>query len=414
VNTTTAPQNRRAIARRNVRLLTAYNVFADLMPFFAVWVIYLTDFRDLSLFQVGVMEGFFWGVKVVAELPTGAFADRFGRKPTFIVGAIVEGFGILAFAFAGGFVLLLGAYVFWAAGIAFRSGNGEAFLYDTLAEVDETEHYARASGRIAAFAGVAALLGGVAGGVIAGVIDLQAAVLAGVVPYVFALAVLLPMEEPDRSDADGISYVETLTTAVRALRDAAAVRYMILFEVTISTVVISQFLLLQPFFVSHDVPLAWFGVLLIPMRIGSIVGAYFTHQIQVVLGLRAQLGWTLIVAASGVAVVAIFDTLWAFGGFIFVSISLAALFPSMRAYVNDRTDSSIRATVLSFAPLGQSIAFAVAATTAGIVADVDLRLAFAVSAISVASVSGATYLLWLRADALETAPPEVTSDAAGS
>ena len=413
VSTTQPAENRAPIARRNVRLLTAYSVFADLMPFFAVWVVYLTDFRDLSLAQVGVMEGAFWGIKLIAEMPTGAFADRFGRKLTFIVGAIVEGIGILAFAYAGGFLLLLGSYVFWAAGMAFRSGNGEAFLYDTLAEVDETDDYASVSGRIAAYAGVASLLGGVAGGVIAGVIDLRAAIIFGFFPYVLALGMLLPMDEPRRSGTGGrISYVETLTTAVSALRNNAAIRYMILFEVTISTVIVAQFLLLQPFFASHDVPLAWFGVLLIPMRLGGIAGGYFTKQISTRLGLRAQLGWTMVLAVGGVAVVAASDTLYAYGGFIFVALSMAALFPATRAYINDRTESNIRATVLSFAPFGESIAFAIAATVAGVVADVDLRLAFGASAVSVAVTSGAMYLLWLRADAHEGGPPAAMADAA--
>jgi hypothetical protein len=72
--------------------------------------------------------------------------------------------------------------------------------------------------------------------------------------------------------------------------------------------------------------------------------------------------------------------------------------------VNDRTESNIRATVLSFAPLGQAVAFAIAATALGLIADIDLRLGFAVSAASVGLTSGAMYLLWLRADRAEGAP----------
>ena len=218
MTTTQHAENRAPIARRNVRLLTAYEVFAGLVPFLAIWVVYLTDFRDLTLTQVGVMEGVFWGIKVVTEIPTGAFADRFGRKLTFIVGAVIEGLGIFLFAFAGSFVLLLGSYILWAGGGAFRSGNTEAFLYDTLAEVDETDDFTRVSGRIGAIAGVTGLFGVAAGGVVAGVIDLQVAVLIGVIPYVFALAVLLPMQEPRRGESGGgISYTETLKDAVRVL-----------------------------------------------------------------------------------------------------------------------------------------------------------------------------------------------------
>ncbi len=400
----TAPSPRAAVVRRNVRLLTAYEAFAGLMPFLAVWVVYLTDFRDLTLAQVGIMEGVFWGIKVLAEMPTGAFADRFGRKLTFIVGAVIEGLGILTFAFAGGFVLLLGSYILWAGGGAFRSGNTEAFLYDTLAEVDETADYARVAGRLGAIAGVAGLFGVAIGGVIAGVINLQVAMLTGVIPYVLALAVLLPMVEPRRSGSlHEISYVETLTGAIRALRDHPAVRYIILFEVTISTIFIASFLLLQPFFGAHGVPIGWFGILLIPHRLGSSLGSYFAYRIDRALGLRAHLGWAIVAAVLGVGVMAVVDSIWAFAGLVLMAPLLSSLFPATRAYVNDRTESNIRATVLSFAPLGQAVAFAIAATALGLIADIDLRLGFAVSAASVGLTSGAMYLLWLRADRAEVA-----------
>ena len=68
--------------RRNVRLLTAYEVFAGLIPFLAVWVVYLTDYRDLTLEQVRIMEGVFWGIKIVAEMSTRSAARLPVRRLT--------------------------------------------------------------------------------------------------------------------------------------------------------------------------------------------------------------------------------------------------------------------------------------------------------------------------------------------
>ena len=75
---------------RNVRLFYALAVAREFTPMLAVWVVYLTDFRHLTLTQVGVMEGLFWAVKLGLELPSGAFADRFGRRATFITGIAME------------------------------------------------------------------------------------------------------------------------------------------------------------------------------------------------------------------------------------------------------------------------------------------------------------------------------------
>ena len=70
--------------RRNVRLLTAYEVFAGLIPFLAVWVVYLTDYRDLTLAQVRIMEGVFWGIKIVAEMSTRSAARLPVRVPLLV------------------------------------------------------------------------------------------------------------------------------------------------------------------------------------------------------------------------------------------------------------------------------------------------------------------------------------------
>ena len=101
-------------ADRNVRLLYLFTLVRQSHPHLAIWVVYLTEFRDLTLAQVGILEGFFWVAALLAEIPTGAFADRYGRRLTFAVGAAVEGTGILVFALASGFAILLPSYVLWS------------------------------------------------------------------------------------------------------------------------------------------------------------------------------------------------------------------------------------------------------------------------------------------------------------
>ena len=120
-------------------MLGALVTILTLHPHVAVWVLYLTEYRDISLAQVGIMEGIFWGVTLALEIPSGAFADRFGRRLGFIVGVTVEASGVFIFAFTGDFSLLMVSYVLWGSGIAFRSGNDGAFLYDALAADGRTE-----------------------------------------------------------------------------------------------------------------------------------------------------------------------------------------------------------------------------------------------------------------------------------
>jgi MFS family permease len=103
--------------RRQVRVLNLVAGLLNLNPHVVVWVVYLTEFRGISL---------------ALEIPSSAISDRYGRKIGFLIVTAIEGVGVLMFALAGGFPLLMVLYVLWGGGIAFRSGNDGAFMYDVL------------------------------------------------------------------------------------------------------------------------------------------------------------------------------------------------------------------------------------------------------------------------------------------
>ena len=83
--------------------------------------------------------------------------------------------------------------------------------------------------------------------------------------------------------------------------------------------------------------------------------------------------------------------------------------PVLGGYVNDRTESTVRATVLSISPFGFSLIVMFASPLAGITADQNLGLGFAALAAVVGLGGGAAFALWQRAEARDPAPLEVTT-----
>ena len=164
---------------RNMRLLYAFSFVIALQPHLAIWVVYLTDFRDLTLAQVGLLETFFWGISLLAEIPTGAFSDRFGRRVAFVAAVTIEATGIALFAFVGNYLALLGAYVLWSLGMALRSGNDSAYLYELLSGEGRGDDFPRVYGRLFAVGAAATALGGLGGSMIAGALTLQWAFIFG-------------------------------------------------------------------------------------------------------------------------------------------------------------------------------------------------------------------------------------------
>jgi MFS family permease len=387
-------------ATRTIRLLYGYHAFSHLQPHLALWIVYLLDFRGLTLTEVGIMEGFFWGVSLLMELPTGAFSDRFGRRLSAILASLIEAFGIVAFAFAGSFEALLFAYVFWSSGIAFRSGNSDAVLYDALNAAGRSEQYSMFRGRSAAIAISAVMFGGVIGAAIAAATTLQLPIMLGAIPSVASAIVALWLQEPPRQSAGrNLTYLDTLGEAMRALRRDPALRFIILFQVVITTAFVADFMLLQPFLLRHDIPLVLFGLFLVPTRLMGAGAALIGWRVpQLLGGFGRSLGIGLVMLCAGLAVLGIVDHIAAYVGFVVSQIAVNAIGPSISAYMNDRTDSEVRATVLSVEPLGVAVIFGISAALAGVLADSSLRLAFGGFAAGIFVLAGAFYLLWLRAD----------------
>ena len=389
------PASRPFVVDRNLRLLNALGVFTLAQPGLAIWVVYLLDFRHLTLAQVGIMEAFYWGVKLLMEVPSGAVADRFGRRATFWLGLIIEGAGVTMFAFASNFPILLASYVLWSSGFSFRSGNDQAYIYDALAAEGREREFSKHAGRYQALTTAAFTIAGIGGAWLASVSTLQVPMMFGVVPYLAGAVCLALMQEPPRKlKHHRTSYIETLRTAARALRDVRLVRYALLTQIAIETGFIASILLMQPFLQQQGVPLAWFGLLQTPATLAGAVAAIASARIAHWLGIRRLAVFAIAGVVGGLAVLATIDRSGAFVGFIVLQLAIGAATPAISGYVNDRTDSSIRATMMSVVPLGTSLTFTLVGPFAGIVGDASLRLAFGGMALGILVAAGISLTLW--------------------
>ena len=405
-----APSPRRAFnAVRNLRLLGVLSVLYEFNPTIAIWVVYLTHYRDISLAQVGIMEGFFWLVKLALEVPSGAFADRYGRRATALIGVVIEGAGIIAFGLADGYVLLLGSYILWSGGLAFRSGNHEAYLFDTLATADRQAEYAQRHGAYRGMGHVAFATSGVLGGLVAAATTLQVGILVSGASYVLSFVVLLTMQEPPRQASTAVpvvashSYRGTLRVALAALRADAALRWMLALEVVIMTSFPVHFVLAQPFLGEHGVPLALYGVVDVPARMLGALALVMSYRWGRGLGLARALAVASALPVLGLVLLAGVDHVAAFAGFALLQLGGGLALPLMSAYVNERTDSSVRATIHSVAPLGSSLTYVAVTPLLGIAGDADLRLAFALMAAGIGVSALFAYTAWTKADRVPVA-----------
>ncbi|NMB56990.1 MFS transporter [Candidatus Beckwithbacteria bacterium] len=115
---------------RNVVGFLIINAIHNLWFVEAIWYFYWARFASYT--QIGFYFSILTLVWIFAEIPTGLFADKFGRKKATIIANILLLIGAIIDASALNIYWLVVASMIMNIGTAFVSGSLEALVYDSL------------------------------------------------------------------------------------------------------------------------------------------------------------------------------------------------------------------------------------------------------------------------------------------
>ncbi len=120
-----------------------------MVPLYALYALMFAD-NGLSDAEISALFLIWSLVGVIAEVPTGAIADRFSRRTALAMGGVLQGAGYALWMAFPGFNGGAAGFVLWGLGGALTSGSLEALLYDGLKALGATKYYSRLWGRITA------------------------------------------------------------------------------------------------------------------------------------------------------------------------------------------------------------------------------------------------------------------------
>lgn len=112
----------------------------------------------LSEGEIALLFGIWTVVGVVAEVPSGAWADRFSRRSALVTGGLLRSAGFALWIVWPEFTGFAGGFVLWGLGGALQSGAFEALVHDGLDAAGEAGRYAGLMGRARSAGLVASML----------------------------------------------------------------------------------------------------------------------------------------------------------------------------------------------------------------------------------------------------------------
>ena len=119
--------------KKQTFLLYLYDLLISFRLVDAVWVLFLLD-RGYTLAQVEIAEGVFHITSMLFEIPSGMFADLFGRKKTLLLSGTAGIFSSFFMALDGWSGWIYFGMICSALAFNLASGTQEAIVYDSLLE----------------------------------------------------------------------------------------------------------------------------------------------------------------------------------------------------------------------------------------------------------------------------------------
>jgi MFS family permease len=377
-----------------------YRFLMNFQLWWPIWVIYLLQDRDLSLTQITFLDTPFFILIVLAEVPTGAIADRLGRKVALMMAAALFAVAIFVFGIADSYLILILSYTAWGLALTLQMGADSALLYDSLKAIDREDDFQKINGRLWAITSLAVLIAILVGAPLAEATSLSFPIIISAGIALLAIPVAWSMHEP-RHETNIIqeAYVQTVINGVRDAWRQPALRYIIIFSGVIFAMTFAPLIFVQPFLDQHGVEIRNLGIWQAPVRAAGIVSALLAYRF--VSGIGQKGAFFAMPVALGICYLSLagIDHIWLLLAFLPVGMVAGMQNPVLATYINRRIPSERRATMLSIQSMIGSFLLAILEPMSGLMADtLGLRALFLAFGIGILVVAPAILLLWLRAE----------------
>jgi len=353
-------------------LLKAVKWFMIVMPI----IVLFFESKGLSLTQIMILQGTYSLFVALFEIPSGFFADIYGRKNSLVIGSIFLFLGYVIFSFFSGFNEFLFAEILLGIGGSLISGADSAILYDTLLEIKEEDKYTKIEGRTYAIGNFSEGIAGVLGGFLA-MTSINMPVYIQTIVMFLSIPIAMTLVEPKSSYKLAKSFSSIITVVKDTFIYQRKLRWYIVYSSSMGIATLSIAWFVQPFLMEIDTPIIYYGIIWAFLNFTAGITSYYSylfnnHNLLIYISLIMIISLILL----GVNV--------SYFGLIFIILIYllrGVITPKLRNLINMNSTSERRATVLSLRSFVIRISFAVIAPILGYISDSsDISIVFYVLA----------------------------------
>ncbi|RNJ26456.1 MFS transporter [Halosegnis longus] len=361
---------RSRLPSRVVATYYAYQATLSFGFFAPVFTIFLLA-RDLSYTEIALLSTESAILTVVGEVPSGYLGDRLGRRTSLLVSTTAMTLSIAGFVVAESFPAFVILYGLWALARVFRSGTGDAWLYETLRDrLNDERRFTAVRGRGRAVTLGVTVVATLAGGALYTVQPaLPFAVSAGLHALGVPILLSFPKTTAFEDGRDGAVPVRATARVVREQLTAPGTRTVVAVAAVLFAYTNTVNSYVQP--TVRDVvglPVSLLGPLYAGFTLVSAVAGYYTGAVDAWLGSRRTVVLAAPLVILGVGLVTLFPLL-AIPAFLAYKGAATLLRSVTAGFLNDRVTDAGRATTLSAASMTYALARLPLLVAAGAFAD---------------------------------------------
>jgi MFS family permease len=368
----------------------------------AILVLFYQE-RGLSFSQIMLLQSLYYLAKVISEVPTGAWADRVGRKKSLVIGSFFHSLAyLLIFLSHSLFLFVLGEMV---AGISmsFAYGADSALAYDTLKSLGREDEYQRIEGNGNGMRQLSFALFAPIGGLLA-TVNLSLPYLASSVGIFASALIALTFVEPPVESTGSLAgqfavrrrFYHEVQKSLGLMVENRHILWLVFFFSLVFLATRLGFWTYQPYFKTVGLPLSLFGLVMAGFYLLSALISKQADRLERVLKENLMLLAMPVSVLTSFALMSVFPYRWGISFILIQQFTTGVHEPVLKTYLNRRTPSEVRATMLSLQNMAGNTVFAMFAPFLGSLVDrFGLQNALLIFASAIIILSG---LLWrLRA-----------------